>query len=128
MIMRKPLLRTGLLLAVLCFVCQGCTGIGNPHQEPEKIRQNVLKLTPRGLSMPEVEARLRKREIQYDKSLKHGFVRQSDGQVIGVKSIQARLGDYWSGSGSAMIVTGFWGFDSDDKLVDVWVWKVAESL
>ena len=128
MIMQKPLLRIGFLVAVLSFVCQGCTGIGHSRQEPEKIRQNVLKLTPRGLSMSEVEARLRKKHIAYDKSLRQGFVRHSDGEVIGVKSIQARLGDHWIRPGTAMIVTGFWGFDSDDKLIDVWVWKVEESL
>ena len=61
-------------------------------------------------------------------NLDRGFLRRSDNKVIGVDSIEARLAGYRSGIFSSTSITAFWGFDAEGKLIEVWVWKVADSL
>ena len=54
-----------------------------------------------------------------------GFLKQetsAPSEVVGVTSIEGNLGDYW-----LMNVTAFWGFDSSNRLVDVWVWKTYDA-
>jgi len=42
-------------------------------------------------------------------------------------SIRAEVGSYW-GVPFQTYVTIFWGFDSDGKLIDIWVWKTRDVL
>jgi hypothetical protein len=54
-----------------------------------------------------------------------GFLKLEAGapsEVVGVTSIKGNLGDYWF-----MNVTAFWGFDSSNRLVNVWVWKTYDA-
>ena len=50
-----------------------------------------------------------------------GFVTREQ-KVVGVTSIEGNLGDL-----GPMNVSAFWGFDRDDRLVDVWVWRTFDA-
>jgi hypothetical protein len=43
------------------------------------------------------------------------------GNVVGVTSVEGNLGDL-----GPMNVSAFWGFDSEDRLVDVRVWRTFD--
>ena len=112
----------------ICMLVQGCTVIGNPYKDAAAMRQELLKFTPLGSTMAEVETKLKKKHVAYDKNLRHGFVRRRDRQMIGAKCLEVDFGGYRSALFSTTGITSFWGFDADDKLVDVWVWKAVDSL
>ena len=59
----------------------------------------------------------------------YGFYdqRTRPARSTGVKHIRASLGDY-QGFPWEVNVTVFWGFDTEAKLIDIWVWKTADAL
>ena len=109
--------------------------LANPlRRSTDRIRDNILKLTPVGMSMEEtiriVESK-KKWELYWISNKGYGMFRGSPGEyyfditkeiaehyVVGVKSIRVHLGDYFRTG-----VLAYWGFDEDDKLVDVAVRK-----
>lgn len=62
----------------------------------------------------------------------HGFSRSGSGEneVIGKKSIRISLGDYRIISNYYFItdVSVFFGFNVNDQLIEIWVWKTTEGL
>jgi hypothetical protein len=86
------------------------------------IRASLLKQTPLGTSSAEVRAFVDKQGWLVRNYVgSTGFVKQELGtpnEVIGVTSIEGNLGDFLT-----MNVTVFWGFDSSNRLVDIWVWR-----
>ena len=46
-------------------------------------------------------------------------------ETVGVTSIEAEVGRYWLPF--CTTVTAFWGFDSEGRLIDVWVWKTPDA-
>ena len=114
--------------AFMLLLLQGCTVIGNPYKDAGAMRQNLLKLTPIGSTIFDVEAKLRKKHFDIKLNVNHGFIRRTDRKPIGEMSIEAHLVSYRSGFLSSTTVTGFWGFDGESRLVDVWVWKDVDSL
>lgn len=62
-------------------------------------------------------------------SHKTGFLHQrmEPNKQIGEKSIRASLGDY-QGIPFSTNVTVFWGFDRNNKLIGIWVWKTVDAL
>jgi hypothetical protein len=90
------------------------------------IRASLLKQMPLGSSSVDVREFVDKHGWRVSNYVGNtGFVKQEAGassKVIGVTSIRGNLGDYW-----LMNVTAFWGFDSSNRLVDVWVWKTYDA-
>jgi hypothetical protein len=119
-----------LAIVVWCGFLQGCASYRNPWKEPEALRQTWLEITPLGSSLAEVEAKLKKRRFEVKKSLNVGFRRQegSKSEVIGDKSIEVYLGGYRSVTLLTTTVIAIWGFDKDDKLIEIWIWKDVEGL
>src|SRR5688500_6095163 len=89
----------------------GCTGIGNPYKDADAMRQDLLRWTPIGSTMPEVEAKLRKKHVEIRVNSTRGFLQRTDRTVVGKMSIEARLAGYRSSLLSTTTVTAFWGFD-----------------
>ena len=91
-----------------------------------RIRASLLKQMPLGSSSADVHEFVDKHGWLVRNYIGNtGFVKQEAGatsEVIGVTSIRGNLGDYW-----LMNVTAFWGFDSSNQLVDVWVWKTYDA-
>ena len=105
-------------------------------KSPERIRSDMLKLTPLHSSMDEVLEVIYSKEkweikrVNYD----NGYVNydilipntdpryplEYDHLVVGEQSIRAYLGKTWTFGQS---VTVSWGFDENSRLIDVYVSK-----
>ena len=81
------------------------------------------------MKLSEVEKIARGRGRDTAVLLAAGFHKQElgDDRIVGVKSISTEASDYWTFPFLTTSVTFFWGFDKDDKLVDVWVWKTVDA-
>ncbi len=85
------------------------------------IRQSVLRSTPLGSSGSEVRSlAIRKGWLVVKYAGNTGYV-SDGGDVVGVTSVEGNLGDL-----GPMNVSAFWGFDSQDRLVDVRVWRTFD--
>jgi hypothetical protein len=133
MIAGMKISRTGLfLIAAIAIAAIAVVVLSNPlRRSPEKLRLEMLKKTPVGTQLEEVEKIARTMGGHTTISLTAGFHKQEseDDRVVGVKSIRTDVGDYW---GIPFIpirtsVTYFWGFDENGKLIDIWVWKTIDA-
>jgi hypothetical protein len=94
------------------------------------IRAALLKKTPLGSSVTEVRMFVDRRGWLDRKYIgSGGFLKQAPGkpaEVVGATSMCGDLGHYWLPFRTD--VTAFWGFDTSNRLVDIWVWKTTDSL
>jgi hypothetical protein len=90
------------------------------------IRTSLLKQTPLGTSSTDVRAFVSKQDWLVRNYIgSTGFDKQESGkpnEVVGVTSIEGNLGDFLN-----MNATAFWGFDSSNRLIDIWVWKTYDA-
>jgi hypothetical protein len=125
-------LRSGkLAILLVCLLLEGCVQYTYPWKDSEAMRRDLLRVTPLRSSLGEVEQKLRARHVRLQKSLNTGFLRQPDSgpsEVVGEKSIWAHLGGYRSGFFTTTTIDAYWGFDGQEKLIEIWVWKVDDSL
>jgi len=101
-------------------------------RRPESgIRASLLRSTPLGSSSQEVRTYVERQgwlATNYVGSA--GFLKQEAGVPaveVGATSIRGELGHYRSGLFQTY-VTAFWGFDTNGRLMDVWVWKTTDGL
>ena len=91
------------------------------------IRESLLSQTPIGTNSTEVRAYvdghgwLVRNYVGHTGFLKQEFGKKKD-EVVGVTSIQGNIGDY-----GPMNITAFWGFDSKNQLIDIWVWRTFDA-
>ena len=122
-----------ILVAVGVIACCVVWILSNPLRRPEgKIRDRILAVTPIGSPKESVVAVLEKEgwsDRSYDGS--SVFLKQEPGrpsETIGVSSLHALLGEYRSLPVPVVTsVSAFWGFDPDDRLIEVWIWKTADG-
>jgi len=123
--------RAGWLLAVVGLVVCAATGPSLPlRRSSQAIEQSFLAETPIGSPFSEVIRKLSDRGYKPVPS-ELGFYRQELGEsprTVGVSSIKVQLGDYWVVPFVTTSVDAFWGFDSDGRLIEVWVWKTTDCL
>jgi hypothetical protein len=100
------------------------------RQSNAVITQNLEKITPLGISYEKAAELLTKRFARVDKNEKTGFFLQeiTHHEVVGVRSIEVHLGDYFQAPLGRTSVDAFWGFDSNGRLMKIWVWKTTYSL
>ena len=119
-----------LLIGIIGLVVMATSLLANPMKKaPSEIEQTLLREKPLRTTRAEIE-----RWLIHDKKLtpvsSHvGFLRQDPppSRVVGVKSIKAKLGDYWSFPFLRTSVVAYWGFNEKDELVEVWVWKTTDA-
>jgi hypothetical protein len=121
----------GIIIVLLLFVI-AIVILANPlRRSPETLRYKMLKKTPIGMEMGEVEKIAKEIGGRTEISTIAGFDKQdpNDHRTIGAKSIRTDVGDYWAIPPLPIItsVTYFWGFDENGKLVDIWVWKTTDA-
>jgi len=98
----------------------------------EKIKKDILKLTPIGSSMEHVKKIINEYdtwELMYI-STTSGFLKQDASKpitVIGEQSIRVFMGEHYDLFIFTTSVCIFWGFDGDGKLIDVWIWKTVSA-
>jgi hypothetical protein len=103
----------------------------NPIRWPEKyIEWSVLKTTPMNSSFDETKKVINQNGWKIDEfSKSHGFYDQRlrPTKTTGDMFIRASLGSY-RGVPWRTYVTVYWGFDKEEKLIDVWVWKTQDGI
>ncbi len=123
------------VILISLFLFEGIRIMLNPlTRSEEKIREKLLTQTPLGTSMEEVVQFVEKKEgwVIDNISNQHGFDFKGKGprKRVGVKSIQAYLGEYRiiTNLYLATDVTVFYGFNEKAELIDIWVWKTIDGL
>jgi hypothetical protein len=95
------------------------------------IRASILALTPLGSSSETVLALVQKEKWKSQGlDNRSGFLKQEHGkksEVVGVAHIQAYLGHHWTFPFLRTDVTAYWGFDTQGRLIDVWIWKTIDA-
>jgi hypothetical protein len=126
---------SGFLVALTLFPwLSACATPGTPmfvemRSHPanaELIRERLLKETPLNSSRQLVLDFCASKRLKCEIDDGRGFYRSGEKTPVGVKSIQVHLDDYLSKDLNVSI-DGFWGFDIDGKLVDIWVWDTYDG-
>lgn len=92
----------------------------------ELIRERLLKQTPLQSSKQLVIDFCDLKKLKCQVTDGRGFYRSGEKVPVGVKSIRGHLDDYTS-KGFNVSIEAFWGFDADDRLVDIWVWDTYDG-
>jgi hypothetical protein len=103
----------------------------NPlRRSDSRIRSQLLEEAPLGSSILQVSSIIFRHGWTLAYPLADtGFYdqRSRPARIVGKKHLRASLGNYqdipWRAN-----VTVFWGFDENDRLIDVWVWKTWNGL
>lgn len=128
--------------ALAAVLASGCSAARPLHRSEASIRASLLKSTPRGTPKKEVIAKLRWRVPQewgpfaaqaQEQAARNRLSRVSrhPGSPRGSDEVKSVLDFYfesyfvWFGNCG---VWGIWGFDSEDHLLDIWVYKAIDSL
>ena len=132
----------GIIIALLAIVIVvGILVLSDPlRRSPERIRTDMLKYTPIGMSMEDVIGVIENNDKwEIDSTRDNGYTMHTgypyidaflvNEDTIGVKSMQVFIGSYnfffFTGE---TIVHVYYGFDEDSKLVDIAVGKRAKHI
>ena len=104
--------------------------INNPLQKSaNRIREDILKFTPVGMSMDEVEIVIRAENWRIaEGSSERGYINPNpslpiEQRIVGEKYIGADIGISRYLIILSQSIRVYWGFDEDGKLIDVYVTK-----
>ena len=105
----------------------------NLRKDNDKIRSDLLKETPIGMSFDKVTSKLESMNLETEPS-NTGFHKQerASSEIIGVRSIRVFLGEYREVRAFPYLflttVDALWGFDEDGKLIEIWIWKTTDGF
>ena len=120
-----------ILAATLGLVAIFIMLLSNPLRWPEKVlHAYMFNITPLGTSFDDVKETIQSHSWGPSYiSREMGFLdqRTKPNKTIGSMYIRASLGDY-QGIPFRANVTVLWGFDSNEKLIDLWAWKTWDGL
>lgn len=119
-----------LLLSVMCMTGGCAISLRRPA---EKIRKEFIEDFPPNSSLEQVASGLKSKGFDPEIYRKCGFLKQdiySPIEVVGSKSIEVHLGSYSNCTFPFFTeqVTAFFGFNEEEELVDIWIWKDTDSL
>jgi hypothetical protein len=124
---------TACLAIIAAFA--GCAALLPFRPGPKSIEKRLARITPLGSSFEEVTNILFKRYssdpifISEDRGFQLQGPQPPEIEIVGVKSVEVDLGEYsllpFPGS---TLVTAYWGFDDNDKLIRIWVCKTIDAL
>ncbi len=125
-----------ILIAPLASVLLlGCTAAQPLHRSPASIRASLLRHTPIGTSYQAVEAFVRKEGWQPHTIEGAHLPDRLLGDAAGFvpaqqvrRSMDVYLGDYWAWPIFGRKVWGYWLFDTNNRLLEVWVTKHTQGL
>jgi hypothetical protein len=125
---------SGLLLLIgwmsLVTLMTGCSRGISLHARKEAIQAELQKLMPLGTSYETAASELSRRFGRVQRNENTGFLLQEGPrtEVVGVRSLEVRLGEYRHLPLGSTVVQAFFGFDKDGKLIQIWVWKTTDAL
>lgn len=116
-----------ILLVLLAMCVLGCNQL---RQSEEGLRRNILQQVPLGSDMSVVISYLEANEyriawINRDEGFPDRRVKPAS--ISGDMSLRSEFGEYRKGL-SIISVTVFFAFNKNGELVDIWVWKTADSV
>ena len=118
-----------LLLVTIAPIVIGVSAMTNPlRKSEESIRQQLLQEMPMGSDREEVRVIIENNEweVGFDRDI--GYKDFGGFGVNGTKSINAIIGQYYEiPIPLTTFVEVFWGFDEDDKLVDIALRKMTDG-
>src|SRR5262245_7868740 len=115
------------------IVVLGCFGILSSNEwrlrnNSEAIRADLLKETPLGTSRSNVKAHLKSQGCYVERhDTSRGYYNYDSGEVVGTRSLCARLGSYTLFPLLVTTVEAYYAFDDNDRLIDVWVRKTTDG-
>jgi len=143
---RKKIFLIFLIITLILILLLIVMLIFNPMYNPfdplrrseRKIKEEVLELTPIGSSMEEVIRVIENNERWNVSYINHdlGFARPgppdpedvaqgSNVTIVGEKSIEVILGTYSGFTTFKTYVSTYWGFDENENLIDIYVYKIS---
>jgi len=93
----------------------------------QETREQLLERTPIGTKFEQVISFCNSERLTCLHSKDAGFLNQKTGQVVGVQSIWAVLGERRLWPIYHVSTSAYWGFDREGALVDIWVWKTVDA-
>jgi hypothetical protein len=117
------------LLVIIISLGTGCVPNNDLRRSAVDLRSDLLKETPLGSTISDIEVKLRDKGMRLQLSRNAGFLKQEKGNsvVVGTQSVRVHLGTYRSSIFSQTSVTAFWGFNDKSQLIDIWVWKTTDA-
>jgi hypothetical protein len=91
------------------------------------VRHSLLNETPIGTTFERVLKYCSTVSLNCAVSKTAGFLNQDTGKVVGVQSIWATLSQNATIPLVKSTVTAYWGFGSDGRLIDIWVWRTNDA-
>lgn len=92
-----------------------------------QMRTQLLEKTPIGSSFDQVLEHCSKFNLKCFQSSTAGYLNQATGKVVGVRSIWAVVDEHKDAPLKIVSIAAYWGFDSNGKLIDIWVWKTIDA-
>jgi hypothetical protein len=90
-------------------------------------RSHLLRQTPIGTTFDKVWEYCQSRKLKCYKSTTAGYLNQKTGKTVGVSSIWAVVKERKPTPLTAESTSAYWGFGTDNLLIDVWVWKTIDA-
>ena len=116
-----------------CVMCMtgGCAI--SLRQPAEEIRRKLFEEFPIKSSFEQIAFELKSKGLHPKIRKTTGFLKQelfSPVEVVGSKSIRVHLGSYSNCTFPFFTeqVTAFFGFNDEEELIDIWIWKDTDSL
>jgi hypothetical protein len=104
----------------------------NPlRRSATSIEDRLYRITPLGTSYETATNKLSKDFGHISFSDKTGFMRHdwpAPPELVGTKSIEVYLGEYYQFPAGKTGVAAYWGFDNKDRLIEIWVRKDTDSI
>ena len=127
----RPYRRRSLILGGLAVLLVG-PFVANPLRLPDTVIESyLLREVPLGSASSDVHQLIARHgwELASYHEEDSGFVDRSTRPrtVVGESSIRASLGNYW-GLPFEVNVTVFWGFDAEERLIGIGIWRTANGL
>jgi hypothetical protein len=114
-----------IFVAVFFVVVAGIALVACTNEN--KVQENLLEKTPIGTSLDQVMLYCKNSNLKCYHSDTAGYLNQSTGKVVGVKSIWAVLNEHKYIPLTITSVSAYWGFDKDGKLIDIWIWQTIDA-
>ena len=118
------------IIAAVFVLLVACVAVNRTRYSEAHVTGILYQMTPLGTSYDEVLRRVDDNYKFVHPNERTGFLRvdPAGSQVVGVRSLEAHIVDYWHFPIGTTTVDAFWGFDRNNKLIEIWVWKTTDSL
>lgn len=116
-----------LILLLLPVIGMGAKKMAETDPDEYRERQELLIKTRLGSSMEQVMVYCVDSNLKCKRSDNVGYHNGRTGEFVGVKAIRTRLYERSDHPMMRTSIVAYWGFDKDEKLIDIFVWKTIDA-